>query len=54
MDQLVAAASQPPNAQVQTWKVPGAQHIQAFSLMPDVYVQRIVAFYQSALGPDSR
>jgi uncharacterized protein len=54
MDQLVAAASQPPNAHVQTWKVPGAQHVQAFSLMPDAYVQRIVAFYQSALGPDSR
>lgn len=35
MDQLVAAASQPPNAHVQTWKVSGAQHVQAFSLMPD-------------------
>jgi len=54
MDQLVAAASQPPNAHVQTWKVPGAQHVQAFSLMPEAYVQRMVAFYQSALGPDSR
>jgi fermentation-respiration switch protein FrsA (DUF1100 family) len=53
MDQLVAAASQPPNAHVQTWKVPGAQHVQAFSLMPEAYVQRMVAFYQSALGPDS-
>ncbi len=54
MDHLVAAASQPPNAHVQTWKVPGAQHVQAFSLTPDAYVQRMVAFYQSALGPDSR
>ena len=54
MDQLVAAASRPPNAQVQAWKVPGAQHVQALSLMPDAYIQRIVAFYQSALGPDSR
>jgi dipeptidyl aminopeptidase/acylaminoacyl peptidase len=54
MDQLVAAASQPPNAHVQTWKVPGAQHVQAVSLMPELYVQRVVAFYQSALGPDSR
>lgn len=52
MDQLVAAASQPANAQIQAWKVPGAQHVQAFSLMPDAYVQRMVAFYQSALGPD--
>ncbi|HEV2461959.1 MAG TPA: alpha/beta fold hydrolase [Ktedonobacterales bacterium] len=54
MDQLVAAASQPSNAHVQTWRVPGAQHVQAVSLMPEVYVQRMVAFYQSALGPDSR
>jgi dipeptidyl aminopeptidase/acylaminoacyl peptidase len=54
LDQLVAAASQPPNAHVQTWKVLGAQHVQAFSLMPEAYVQRLVAFYQSALGPDSR
>src|SRR5262249_44169644 len=54
MDQLVAAASQPPNAHVQTWKVPRAQHVPAFSLMPDAYVQRMVAFYQSVLGPDSR
>jgi fermentation-respiration switch protein FrsA (DUF1100 family) len=54
MDQLVAAASQPPNAHVQTWKVSGAQHIQAFFLMPEAYVQRMVAFFQSALGPDSR
>jgi pimeloyl-ACP methyl ester carboxylesterase len=53
MDQLVAAASLPPNAHVQGWKVPGAEHVQAFSLMPDAYVQRMVAFYQSALGPDS-
>jgi dipeptidyl aminopeptidase/acylaminoacyl peptidase len=54
LDQLAAAASQPPNAHVQTWKVPGAHHVQAFSLMTEVYVQRVVAFYQSALGPDSR
>jgi fermentation-respiration switch protein FrsA (DUF1100 family) len=53
MDQLVAAASQPPNAHIQTWKVPGAQHVQSFSLMPQAYVQRMVAFFQSALGPDS-
>ena len=53
MDQLVAAASLPPNAHVQSWKVPGAQHVQAFWLMPEAYVQRMVAFFQSALGPDS-
>ncbi len=54
MDQLVAAASRPPDAHVQAWKVPGAQHVEAFSLMPDAYVQRMVAFYQGALGADSR
>ena len=53
LDQLVAAASQPANAHVQTWEVPGAQHVQAFSLMPEAYVLRMVAFYQSALGPDA-
>jgi fermentation-respiration switch protein FrsA (DUF1100 family) len=53
MDQLVAAASGPPNAQVQAWKVSGAQHVQAFSLMPEAYVQRIIAFFQSTLGPAS-
>ncbi len=52
MDQLAAAASQPPNAHVQVWKVPGAQHVQSYWLMPEAYVQRIVAFFQSALGPD--
>jgi fermentation-respiration switch protein FrsA (DUF1100 family) len=52
MDQLVAAASQPPNAHIQAWKVPGAQHVQSFSLMTDAYIQRMVAFFQSALGPD--
>jgi fermentation-respiration switch protein FrsA (DUF1100 family) len=54
MDQLVAAASQPPDAHVQTWKVPGAGHVEAFPFMPDAYIQHLVAFYQSALGPDSR
>ena len=53
MDELVAAASRPPNAHVQAWKVPGAQHVQAFSLMPEAYLQRIIAFFQNALGPAS-
>jgi fermentation-respiration switch protein FrsA (DUF1100 family) len=53
MDRLVAAASQPPNAHIEVWKVPGAHHVQAFSLMTEAYVQRMVAFFQSALGPDS-
>jgi uncharacterized protein len=52
LDQLVAAATQPPDAHVQTWKVPGARHAQAFWMMPATYIQRVVAFYQSTLGPD--
>ncbi len=35
------------------WKVPGAGHGQAFWMMPATYIQRVVAFYQSALGPDT-
>jgi fermentation-respiration switch protein FrsA (DUF1100 family) len=53
MDQLVAAAARKSNAHIQTWKVPGAQHVGAFWEMPDTYIQRVVAFYQSALGPDT-
>ena len=53
LDQLVAAATQPPNAHVQVWEVPGAQHVQSFSIMTAAYVQRVVDFYQGALGPDT-
>jgi dipeptidyl aminopeptidase/acylaminoacyl peptidase len=53
LNQLVAAAAQPPDAHIQTWKVPGARHGQAFWMMPEAYIQRVVAFYQSALGPDT-
>src|SRR5262249_29776915 len=53
LDELSAAAAQPQNAQVQTWKVPGARHGRSFSLMPEAYIQRVVAFYQRALGPDT-
>ena len=50
MDKLTAAASKPPNAHVQTWKVPGAVHAGAFWLMPETYIQRLVDFYQSVPG----
>jgi dipeptidyl aminopeptidase/acylaminoacyl peptidase len=52
LDQLAAAAAQPANAHVQTWKVPDAGHAQAYWTAPTTYVQTVVAFYQSALGPD--
>ena len=53
MDVLAAAARSAPNAHVQTWLVPGATHARAYKVMGKVYVDRIVAFYTAALGPDT-
>lgn len=53
MDMLAAAARSAPNAHVQTWLVPGATHARAYKVMGKVYVDRIVAFYTAALGPDT-
>ncbi|HEY6408001.1 MAG TPA: alpha/beta fold hydrolase [Ktedonobacteraceae bacterium] len=53
MDTLAAAARAAPNANVQTWSVPGADHAQSFNTEGKVYVDRIIAFYTAALGPDS-
>jgi uncharacterized protein len=53
MDTLAAAARSVPNANVQTWSVPGADHAQSFNTEGQVYVDRIIAFYTAALGPDS-
>ncbi|HYB02256.1 MAG TPA: alpha/beta hydrolase [Ktedonobacteraceae bacterium] len=50
---LAAAALGAQNANVQTWMVPGATHIQAYHVEGQVYVDRIVAFYTAALGPDT-
>ena len=50
---LAAAALDAPNANVQTWMVPGAKHIQAYHVEGQAYVDRIVAFYTAALGPDT-
>ena len=52
MRELYTAASAAPNAQVQQWLVPGAQHAQSYHVMGDRYVARIVAFFTEALGPD--
>lgn len=53
MDQLVAAASVPANAHVQSWKVPNVyKHAQCYATYPDEYVTRVTAFYTTALGPD--
>lgn len=50
---LAAAALSAPNANVQTWMVPGATHAQAYKVEGKVYVDRLVAFYTAALGPDT-
>ncbi|HEY6407603.1 MAG TPA: alpha/beta hydrolase [Ktedonobacteraceae bacterium] len=53
MDTLAAAARSAPNANVQTWSVPGADHAQSFNTEGKVYIDRIIAFYTTALGSDS-
>jgi len=50
---LAAAAEAVPHAHVQTWQVKGADHIQSFQMMGAVYVNRVVAFFTRALGPDT-
>jgi fermentation-respiration switch protein FrsA (DUF1100 family) len=50
---LAAAALRGPHANVQTWLVPGARHVQAYRVEGKVYVDRLVAFYTAALGPDT-
>jgi fermentation-respiration switch protein FrsA (DUF1100 family) len=53
MSVLAAAAESVPNAHVQTWLVPGATHSQAYNTQPQAYVNRVIAFYTAALGPDT-
>jgi uncharacterized protein len=50
---LADAARRGPNANVQTWLVPGSKHARAYQTQGTVYVARIVAFYTAALGPDT-
>ena len=33
------------------WLVPGAEHIESFHLMGQVYVDRVVSFFNETLGP---
>jgi uncharacterized protein len=51
---MVQAANQAPDAHVQSWQAPGVyQHARSFKVHPAEYVQRVVAFYETALGPDT-
>lgn len=47
----LAAAARVPGSHVQVWLVPEARHAQAFRTMGQVYVRRIVSFFDRALGP---
>jgi fermentation-respiration switch protein FrsA (DUF1100 family) len=49
MAELAAAASAGPGAHVQTWLVPKANHIQAYNLVRNTYVDRMVAFFHTEL-----
>ena len=50
---LVHDAAEAPDASVQSWLVPGAAHAQAYHVEGITYVDRLVSFYTTALGPDS-
>jgi pimeloyl-ACP methyl ester carboxylesterase len=51
---MVAAANQAPNANVQSWLAPGVyHHARSYKVNATVYIQRLLAFYGTALGPDS-
>jgi uncharacterized protein len=51
---LVADAKAAPNANVQSWLVPGAAHAQSYHVAGPVYIDRVVNFFNAALGPDSQ
>jgi fermentation-respiration switch protein FrsA (DUF1100 family) len=51
LDLLAGAASAAPGARVQTWLIPGIDHIQSYHAMGTAYVNRVVAFFTDALGP---
>jgi uncharacterized protein len=53
MFELAAAASAAPDAQVQTWLVPRAHHIQAYQLEKNTYVNRLVTFFHTELSIES-
>jgi pimeloyl-ACP methyl ester carboxylesterase len=50
---LVRDAEAAPNANVQSWLVPGAAHAQAYHVAGAAYVDRLVSFFAAALGPDT-
>ncbi len=53
MTELAAAASAAPGAHVQTWLVPKAHHIQAYNLVRNTYIDRLVTFFHTELSTES-
>lgn len=53
LQMLAAAAEAGPHAHVRVWQVKGADHIASFHVMGAIYMQRVVAFFTQALGPDT-
>lgn len=53
MQQLATAAGTVAHAHIQTWLVNGAGHIQSYQLMGVTYLNRVVAFFTQAFGPQS-
>jgi fermentation-respiration switch protein FrsA (DUF1100 family) len=50
---LAAGAEAAPHAHIQVWQVKGADHVDSFHVMGAIYIQRVVAFFTQALGPDT-
>lgn len=50
---LATAAASAPYAHVLVWQVRGADHIESFKVMGEVYLNRVVAFFTQALGSDT-
>ena len=53
MTELAAAASAAPDARVQTWLVPNAGHIQAYTKMGNIYVNRMTAVFTMGFGTEN-
>ena len=51
MSLLARAASAAPHAHVQTWLVAHANHIEAYYVMGEAYVDRVASFFRAGLGP---
>jgi uncharacterized protein len=53
MVELATAAETAPGGYVQTWLVPHAHHVQAYNLVRNTYIDRLVTFFQTELSTES-